>query len=142
MTSPQPSGESETIDLSAPPPSGPAYDAFISYSHVSDRRLAPALRDGLHRFAKPWYRRRAMRVFQDASNLFSKGDHRLRGPIRTTGSDGRFEVLVPRGSTDEIHIVILWGDGGFEYLKDQEGRAAKFSLSGRSDVDLGELVKR
>ena len=27
------------------------FDAFLSYSHAVDGRLAPALRNGLHRFA-------------------------------------------------------------------------------------------
>ena len=73
---PPPSWEGETVDvLAAEPAAGdPTYDAFISYSHTADRRLAPALRDGLHHFAKPWYRRRNMRVFQDSSNLESSPD--------------------------------------------------------------------
>src|SRR5215217_2901839 len=46
-----------------------AYDAFISYSHAADGKLAPALQSALHRFAKPWYRLRAIRVFRDRTNL-------------------------------------------------------------------------
>ena len=34
------------------------YDAFISYSHVLD-----GAQTGLERFAEPWYRPRALRVF-------------------------------------------------------------------------------
>jgi WD40 repeat protein len=45
------------------------YDAFISYSHEADASLAPVLQDGLHRFAKPWYRLRALHVFRDESSL-------------------------------------------------------------------------
>lgn len=45
------------------------YDAFISYSHALDGSLAPALQTGLERFAKPWYRPRALRVFRDTTNL-------------------------------------------------------------------------
>jgi WD40 repeat protein len=45
------------------------YDAFISYSHHGDARLAPLLQAGLHRFAKPWYRLRAVRVFRDEASL-------------------------------------------------------------------------
>jgi WD40 repeat protein len=48
---------------------GPAYDAFISYSHAADGRLAPALQLALHRFARPWYRVRALRVFRDDASL-------------------------------------------------------------------------
>lgn len=46
-----------------------AYDAFISYSHAGDGKLAPALRSALQRFAKPWYRRRALRLFRDQTSL-------------------------------------------------------------------------
>ena len=45
------------------------YSAFISYSHALDGRLAPALDDALERFAKPWYRRRALHVFRDETSL-------------------------------------------------------------------------
>lgn len=46
-----------------------AYDAFISYSHAADGRLATALQRGLHRFAKPWWKARAVRVFRDETSL-------------------------------------------------------------------------
>ena len=45
------------------------YDAFISYSHAADGKLAPALQAALHRLAKPWYRRRALRIFRDQTSL-------------------------------------------------------------------------
>jgi hypothetical protein len=45
------------------------YDVFMSYSHRADDRLAPALQAGLHRFARPWYRLRALRVFRDDASL-------------------------------------------------------------------------
>jgi hypothetical protein len=47
----------------------PGYDAFISYSHAVDGKLAPSLQTALQRFAKPWYRLRAMRVFRDQTIL-------------------------------------------------------------------------
>ena len=31
------------------------YKAFLSYSHATDGKLAPALKVALERFAKPWY---------------------------------------------------------------------------------------
>ncbi len=46
-----------------------SYDAFISYSHAADHRLAPALQSALHGFAKPWYRLRGMHVFRDKTSL-------------------------------------------------------------------------
>jgi hypothetical protein len=45
------------------------YDAFISYSHQHDGQLGPALQAGLTRFAKPWYKLRALRIFRDTANL-------------------------------------------------------------------------
>ena len=45
------------------------YNAFISYSHAADGRLAPALQSALQQFAKPWYKLRALRVFRDQTNL-------------------------------------------------------------------------
>src|SRR3954465_10929095 len=47
----------------------PMFDAFISYSHAADGKLAPALQQGLQGFAKPWYRRRALRIFRDQTSL-------------------------------------------------------------------------
>jgi len=46
-----------------------SYDAFISYSHSTDERLAPAVRDGLQKLAKPWNKRRALNIFLDKSSL-------------------------------------------------------------------------
>lgn len=45
------------------------YKAFMSYSHAADSKLATAIESGLKRFAKPWYRLRAMRVFRDKTSL-------------------------------------------------------------------------
>lgn len=45
------------------------YDAFISYSHARDRGIATALQDVVQRLGKPWYRRRALRVFRDDTSL-------------------------------------------------------------------------
>lgn len=46
-----------------------AYDAFISYSQRADAALGTVLQNGLQRFAKAWYRRRALRIFRDATAL-------------------------------------------------------------------------
>jgi hypothetical protein len=48
---------------------GAGYDGFISYSHRHDAELAPALVASLVRFAKPWYRMRALKIFVDAADL-------------------------------------------------------------------------
>lgn len=45
------------------------YEAFISYSHAADERLAPTIQSALHRLAKPLYRVRALNVFRDKTGL-------------------------------------------------------------------------
>lgn len=45
------------------------YHAIISYRERQDSWLAPAFQVGLERFAKPWYRIRALRVFRDTASL-------------------------------------------------------------------------
>src|SRR5215469_2386377 len=45
------------------------YNAFISYSHTVDSTFAAALQSALHRFAKPWYKLRALHIFRDQTNL-------------------------------------------------------------------------
>lgn len=45
------------------------FDAFISYSHAADGKLAPTIQRGLHRFAKSLFSLRALRIFRDKTNL-------------------------------------------------------------------------
>ena len=45
------------------------YDAFISYSHRLDAAITARLQAELQRFAKPWYRVRALHVFRDQTSL-------------------------------------------------------------------------
>ncbi|WP_112261516.1 TIR domain-containing protein [Lentzea terrae] len=51
-----------------------AFAAFISYSHATDHELGPLLQEGIEKFAKPWYRPRARRVFLDNSVLAAESD--------------------------------------------------------------------
>ena len=39
-----------------------SYDVFVSYSHGGDDLLSERVQDALGKFAKPWYRRRALKV--------------------------------------------------------------------------------
>src|SRR4051794_25496042 len=45
------------------------YDAFISYSHAKDKPIAAALQWAVQKLGKPWYRRRALRIFRDDTSL-------------------------------------------------------------------------
>ncbi|TML93635.1 MAG: TIR domain-containing protein, partial [Actinobacteria bacterium] len=69
-----------------------AYDAFVSYSHAADGRLAPAVQTGLQRLARPWYRVRALRVFRDDTGL-SVNPH-LWASIVTALNDSSYFVLM------------------------------------------------
>ncbi|MGW0754433.1 toll/interleukin-1 receptor domain-containing protein [Streptomyces sp. NPDC002587] len=69
-----------------------AYDAFISYSRAADRELALALQYGLHTFAKPWHRLRALRVFRDEGSLAA--GPRLWGSIERALDSSRHLILL------------------------------------------------
>ena len=45
------------------------YDAFLSYSHAKDKRIATALQSIVQKLGKPWYRIRALRIFRDDTSL-------------------------------------------------------------------------
>lgn len=68
------------------------YSAFVSYSHLEDDKLAKALQHALHRFAKPWYRMRALRVFRDKTNL--SATPALWGTIEQALRDSGFFLLL------------------------------------------------
>jgi WD40 repeat protein len=67
------------------------YDAFISYSHATDNRLAPAVQSALHWFAKPWYRLRMLHVFRDQTSLAMTPE--LWGAIAAALSESRYFLL-------------------------------------------------
>ena len=68
------------------------YGAFLSYSHALDGSLAPALQTSLEQFGRVWYRRRALRVFRDATNLAATPH--LWGAIETALRTSAWFVLL------------------------------------------------
>jgi WD40 repeat protein len=68
------------------------YDAFVSYSHAKDKPIAAALQSVVQKLGKPWYRRRALRVFRDDTSL-SATPH-LWPSIQTALSESRFLILL------------------------------------------------
>jgi WD40 repeat protein len=62
------------VGSGASPEQALIYDAFLSYSHAADGRLAPAVQRCLHRLTKPWYRAPALRVFRDQVSLAANPD--------------------------------------------------------------------
>lgn len=79
------------------------YKAFISYSHATDGKLAPALQSALHRFAKPWWRLRSMRVFRDRTNLAA--NPHLWPSIERALSDSEYLLLFASPQSAASHWV-------------------------------------
>jgi WD40 repeat protein len=79
------------------------YEAFISYSHALDGKLAPALQTECERFGKPWYRPRARRLFRDNANL-SAQPH-LWDAIESALSSSRWFVLLASPAAAGSHWV-------------------------------------
>jgi hypothetical protein len=68
------------------------YDAFISYSHAKDKPIAAAPQRVVQTLGKPWYRRRALRVFRDDTSL-SATPH-LWPSIEQALGQSRFLILL------------------------------------------------
>jgi WD40 repeat protein len=75
------------------------YNAFLSYSRSGDGRLAAALQQGLEKFAKPWYRRRALRIFRDKTAL-PPGDS-LPGAIQKALAESDHFLLLASPESSE-----------------------------------------
>jgi tetratricopeptide (TPR) repeat protein len=69
-----------------------AYDAFMSYSHAADGQLAPALQSSLQRFAKPWWKLSAVRIFRDETSLAAAYD--LTDEIKKALDAANFLILL------------------------------------------------
>jgi tetratricopeptide (TPR) repeat protein len=70
----------------------PIYDAFLSYSHAADGKLAPALQRSLQRFAKPWWKLSSAKVFRDETSLAAA--HDLTDAIKKPLEGARFLILL------------------------------------------------
>ncbi|MGI9051982.1 MAG: hypothetical protein ACR2HQ_04935 [Ilumatobacteraceae bacterium] len=68
------------------------YDAFISYSHAADGQLAPRLQDGIQRFARPWWKRRALAIFRDQTGL-AANPNLWRSIVGALDSSGWFVLM-------------------------------------------------
>ena len=68
------------------------YDAFISYSHANDKAIATALQSVVQKLGKPWYQRRALRVFRDDTSL--SATPQLWPTIEQALSESRFLIVL------------------------------------------------
>lgn len=64
------------------------YDVFISYAQDGQKVLAFDIQQALQRLAKPWYKRRALRLFRDQSDL--RATSHLSDDIFRAIDDSRF----------------------------------------------------
>ena len=111
-----------------------AYDAFISYSHAADGRLAPVLKAGLERMGRSWSQSRALRVFRDVTDLGVNAD--LWSSITSVLDESRWFVLLAspaaaasprvnreiehwRAHKDRANIMIVLTDGDLEWDSDR-----------------------
>jgi hypothetical protein len=82
----------------------PQYDAFISYSHDADGRIAPAVQRGLQHLARPLFAVRSLRVFRDNTGL-SVTPH-LWGSIQEALENSQyFVVLASRESAKSLWVA-------------------------------------
>jgi WD40 repeat protein len=86
-----------------------SYDAFLSYSHADESHVVEALQHALRLIGKPWYRRQALRVFRDQTNL--SANPRLWSSISETLDRSEWFVLLasPEAATS------LWVDREVAY---------------------------
>jgi tetratricopeptide (TPR) repeat protein len=68
------------------------YDAFLSYSHARDKPLCAALQREMQTLGKPWWKRRALRVFRDDTSLSAAPQ--LWGAIEASLAASRKFVLL------------------------------------------------
>ena len=91
------------------------FDGFISYSHTADDLLAPRLQSALQTFAKPWWKRRALRVFRDQSSL-SANPH-LWSSITAALDTSEWFILL----TSPEAAASAWVDREVAYWREQKG---------------------
>gem|GEM_PF-3735998 len=105
------------------------FDAFISYSHFLDNKLAPAIQSGLHKLGKPWYRLRQLNVFRDETDLSAAPD--LWSKIEEALS--RSEYLIFMASTSSV--ASQWVTKEIEYWL--ENKDSKKIILVRTNGNIG-----
>ena len=134
-----------TAERPAATPLELVYDGFISYSHAADDLLAPRLQAGLQKFAKPWWKRRAVRIFRDESSL-AANPHLWSSITEALESSGWFVLLLsPDAASSEWvgkeiehwiaskpadRILPVVTDGEFMWVGDVAGSSVPPALHG------------
>src|SRR5262245_53428550 len=105
-----------------------AHDAFISYSHAADQRIAAAVERALERFGKPWHKRRALDVFRDEGNLALSGH--LWGSIQRALDTSRYFLFL--ASPEAVQSP--WVSKEIEYWKTHRDRESFIVLLTQGDL--------
>ena len=73
------------------------YDAFVSYSHAKDKPVAAVLQSMIQKLGKPWYRRRALRLFRDDTSLSATPGlwPSIEQAVPSEKSDSRISMVQP-----------------------------------------------
>ena len=85
------------------------FDVFISYARAASSDLADDLHTGLEKFAKPWHRLRAIRVFHDDSSMAA--NTALWKTIERGLSEARWFILLatPEAAHSEyVNAEVAW----------------------------------
>jgi hypothetical protein len=107
----------------------PLYDAFIYYGHAKDKPIAAALQSVVQKLGKPWYRRRALRVFRDDTSL-SATPH-LWPTIQQALAESRYLIVLASREA----AASPWVDKEVAYWL--EAKRADSLLIGLTDGELG-----
>lgn len=85
------------------------FDAFISYARTPSTTLASELQRGIERFAKPWNRLRACRVFRDDASMSANSG--LWSTIENALKEARWFVLIATpeaGASEYVDKEVAW----------------------------------
>jgi WD40 repeat protein len=89
---------------------GERYDVFLSYSHNQrSSRIAAQIQSRLRRFARPWYRAQAFRVFRDTTDLTASPSLWTEIEAALAGSDWFVLIASPEATQSRwVRQEIAW----------------------------------
>ena len=112
------------------------YDAFVSYSHAKDKPIAAALQSVVQKLGKPWYRRRALRVFRDDTSLSATPS--LWPTIEQALGQSRFLILLASPEA----AASPWVNKEVAYWLEHKGADTLLIAVTDGDACLGQFRRR
>ena len=97
------------------------YNGFLSYSHAADGRLAPVFQRSLQRFARPFWRIRALNIFRDNTSLSATPE--LWPSIKIALGQSEYFIFLASPTASAAEWVLEEID---EWLQLHEQKAEKF----------------